>query len=409
MISVRNTKKLKVAFILGEFPIVSETFILSQITNLLDMGHEVEIFSLRKGEGNKIQKEVKDYNLIEKTHFINVPRNKIYKFAKAIYLFFANIHRHPIEMLKSFNFFRYGVFALSLNSFYISLYYRVFMNDFDIIHGHFGQRGVIGLYLKDMGAKGKLVTTFYAGEVNKKYRNGYKRLFDKGDLFIVNNYSKKDEVIELGCNPNKVVVVPTGIELEKFKYSKRKIHKNEKIRILSVSRLVEQKGLKYALLAIAKIIKKHKNIEYNIVGDGELREELEELVAELKIEKYVNFLGYCTQEEYIKLYKQSHIFLSPCVKISNRNMDQTIVNQEAQKMGLPIISTLHRALSEGVLNNKSGFLVPEKDHKAIANKLDYLIKNPQKWSQMGKIGSDFIEDKYDQKRIMVNLVNHYKS
>ena len=400
---------MKIAFLLGEFPIISETFIVSQITTLLDLGHEVEIFALRRSKDNKIHEDVKKYNLIEKTHFINVPENKAIKLIKAFYLLFINFYKNPINLLKSFNFIKYGKFAFSLNLFYTGIAFYNYMNYFDIIHAHFGQRGVIGIYLKEMGAKGRLATTFYGGDVNEKYKNGYKYLFKKGNLFIVNNNFKKNKLIELGCYPKKIVVIPTGVFLEKFIFSRKKIKKNEKIKILSIGRLVEKKGIKYAILAIADIVKNYKKIEYKIVGDGILRVQLEGLVKRLNLEKYVRFLGYCTQEEYIKLYKNSHIFLSPCVTASNGDSDQSLVNQEAQAMGLPVISTLHNGIPEGVLDKRSGFLVPEKDYKAIAEKLDYLIKNPQKWSEMGRAGSNFIKNRYNQKELSLKLIGLYKS
>jgi len=407
--SEKNSKKLRVAFLVGDFPAVSETFIFSQITNLIDLGHEVEIFALRRKREDKVQEDVEKYKILERTHFLNVPKSSLGKIGKALYLFFANIHKNPGNMIKSLSYSKYGKFSLGLNPFFMGLAFREHMDRFDVIHAHFGQRGALGIYLKDIGAKGGLVTTLYGGDVHKKYIQSYRHLFDKGDLFIVNNNFKKGRVVDIGGIPEKITIVPTGVILDKFKYKKRKIVKGGKVKLLTVGRLVEKKGIKYAIMAIAELVKKNKNIEYNIVGDGELRDELEALRKKLKVEEYVNFLGYKTQEEYIKLYDSSHIFLSPCVTASDGGMDQSLVNQEAQKAGVPIISTLHNGIPEGVLDGKSGFLVPEKDHKALAEKLEYLIKNQKEWSKMGKIGSDFVMEKYDQRKISEKIVDIYHS
>ncbi len=64
-----------------------------------------------------------------------------------------------------------------------------------------------------------------------------------------------------------------GINVDKFNFSQHKINKNGKISILTVARLVEKKGVKYAIQAVAKVVKHYPDIEYNIVGDGPLKEE----------------------------------------------------------------------------------------------------------------------------------------
>ena len=75
---------------------------------------------------------------------------------------------------------------------------------------------------------------------------------------------------------------------------------------------------------------------------------------------------------------------------------------------MPAISTLHNGIPEGLLVGKSGFLVPEKDSNAIAEKLIYLIEHPEIWPQMGRCGRKFVEVKYDIKILNNQLVDIYK-
>ena len=59
---------MKIAFVVGNFPVISETFILNQITGLIDMGHEVDIFSFSRGDTEVIHPDVRKYRLLEKNN-----------------------------------------------------------------------------------------------------------------------------------------------------------------------------------------------------------------------------------------------------------------------------------------------------------------------------------------------------
>jgi len=403
---------MKIAFIVGEFPSLSETFILNQITGLLDLGYEVEIFSGFNPKEKKVHSDVEKYRLMERCHYNSIPHNKIKRILKAIFLIIKNFHKAPLKILKSLNVFEYGKAALSL----ILLYSLIPFLDknFDILHCHFGPNGIIGIYLKKIGISGKYITSFHGYDMSSfvisNENNVYKRLFLNGDLFLpISNYWKR-KLIKLGCNKKKVIVQHMGINLEKFKFFERKKQSEETIRILTVGSLFEKKGHKYAIQAIAKIIKKYNKIEYIIAGEGYLRNELEELVEDLHIKKYVKFLGAVEQKEVLKLYQQAHIYILPSVTASNGDQEGIpVVLMEAQATGLPIISTYHTGIPEGVLDGKSGFLVPERDVDALTEKLEYLIEHPEIWPDMGQYGRKFVEEHYDINKLNQRLVEIYQN
>ena len=403
---------MKIAFIVSGFPALSETFILNQITGLLDMGHDVKIFAQCKPKEKKVHSDVKKYQLMRRVHYFDVPHNKIKRVLKAIVLIIKNFHKDPFKILKSLNVYKYGRMALSLRLLYLLIPFLD--KKFDIIHCHFGPNGIIGAYLKELGISSKLLTSFHGYDMSIFIRmNGndvYQKLFLNGDLFLpVSNYWK-DKLIELGCDEKKIIVHRMGINLERFTFSKRRKQSGEPIKILTVGRLVEKKGHEYTIRAIAKIVKKHKNIRYIIAGDGPLRDKLEDLVTKLEIGKYVKFLGAVEQNEILKLYQQAHIFVLSSVTASDGNKEGIpVVLMEAQATGLPVISTIHSGIPEVVLDGKSGFLVPERDVNALAERLNYLIEHPELWPEMGFAGRKFVEEKYDIKKLTQQLVEIYQN
>jgi len=75
---------------------------------------------------------------------------------------------------------------------------------------------------------------------------------------------------------------------------------------------------------------------------------------------------------------------------------------------MPVVSTLHNGIPEGVLDGVSAFLVPERDHVMLAEKIEYLIKRPSTWSDMGLAGRRFVEQKYDIRKLNNELVGIYE-
>src|SRR3990167_10126580 len=98
---------MKIAFVVGEFPALSETFILNQITGLIDLGNQVEIFAISGNFDGKMHPDVMRYNLQDITHYIDVPPNRIVRIIKAIFLFSTNFSQDPIKLPRTLNLFRY--------------------------------------------------------------------------------------------------------------------------------------------------------------------------------------------------------------------------------------------------------------------------------------------------------------
>ena len=402
---------MKIAFIVAAFPKLSETFILNQITGLLDLGHDVQIFACANPNEGKIHRQVRDYNLIERTHYVPlVPQNKVKRVYEALQLIVMNVYRYPVTILITLNIFKCGRSFFSLRKLFQVIPFLG--RHFDVIHCHFGPTGRSFLFLKDI-VSGKYITSFHGYDVSSYVRRNenrvYQELFVEGDLFTANSNYTKQRLEQLECDTDKIVKLPEGLDPNQFEFKLRKDPQGT-IKILTVARLVEKKGVEYSIEAVANVLQRHPNIEYKIAGDGPLRKELETLISDLGINKKVRLVGWQEREEVIKLMDESHIFILFSVTAKNGNQEgQGLVLQEAQAMGLPIISTYHDGIPEGVVDGRSGFLVPERDVDALAEKLEYLIEHPELWSKMGRFGREFVKKHYNSKKLNQRLVEIYQN
>ncbi len=211
----------------------------------------------------------------------------------------------------------------------------------------------------------------------------YQTLFREGDLFLPVSHSLKRLIIQLGCDEEKIVVLPSGINCQNLPSSPRNSQQGEPIRVITIARLVEKKGIAYAIQAIDKIVKSGKSIQYSIIGDGELRGDLERLIEEKDLKEYVQLLGWKSHEEVIRLLQDAHILIAPSVTAKDGDQEG-IPNaiKEAMALGLPVIGTQHSGIPEIVEDGVSGFLVEERDADALADRLSYLIDHSEQWARI---------------------------
>jgi len=405
---------MRVAFIVWEFPVLSETFVLNQITGLIDRGHQVDIYAHIPGDTQKVHPDVTRYRLLERTAYVPaIPKNVGLRLLKAIRLCFQNFQRNPRLALSALNFVKYGQRSLSL-WFTYAIAPLLDTPTYDIIHAQFGTDGLTSLALRDIGAlRGKLITTFRGYDISTYVQsNGkdvYQSLFETGDFFLANCEFFRQRAIQLGCDPAQIKVHGSGIDCRRFTFKPRQPAADGVMRIVTTGRLVEKKGIEYSIRAIAQLLQRYPRLEYSIVGDGELRPELEQLIQSLGVGDRIHLCGRKQQQELIELLDQAHLFVAPSVTATDGNQDAPVnVLKEAMAMGLPVVSTLHGGIPELVEDGISGFLVPERDVAALRDRLEYLVTHPECWPEMGLAGRTFVETHFDIERLNDRLVDLYQ-
>jgi colanic acid/amylovoran biosynthesis glycosyltransferase len=391
---------VKIAIVVDSFPSLSETFILNQITGLIDLGHRIEIFAGSRPNDSRMHQEVEQYNLLEHTHYMHSrPVSKLKRLTGAWSIAPACFKRDPLSTLRSLNMIRYGTEALSLNLLY-KLEGFLAAGPFDILSCHFGPNGLTGILLKELGMPGKVITTFHGYDLSsyplRHAPNIYDQLFEQGDFFLPISNFWKERLIDLGCPPDKIAVHHMGINLKKFPFEPRRLSSGGPIRLLTIARLVEKKGLYYSIKAVARLLADHSNIEYAIVGDGPLREELSDLIKQLGASEKIKLLGMKDATAIRDILDGTHIMLLHSIVSSSGDMEGIPVSlMEGMAMGIPVISTRHSGIGELVEDGRSGFLVAEKDIDDMAEKIARIIRNPEIMPEMGIAGRRFVEANFN--------------
>ena len=258
----------------------------------------------------------------------------------------------------------------------------------DLMHIYFGHTGVHLLPFIEQWDK-PCVVSFHGADVAlkqdiKDYPEKLRRLFGAVPLVLARSQSLANRLIDLGCPAEKLRINRTGVPLSEFPFAYRQPPKNGRWRIIQACRLIPKKGVATSLRAFAIFKKDNPGAEFFIAGKGPLQPELEMLAAGLGIYKDVHFVGFLSQPKLLELYASSHLFLHPSETSPNHDQEG-VPNSvlEAMATGLPVAATRHGGIPEAVDHGRTGWLVPEEDHVALANAMQEIAHSPGLLTEMG--------------------------
>ena len=270
-----------------------------------------------------------------------------------------------------------------------------------LIHAHFGQEG-----FRCLGAKREtdvpMVTTFYGMDVSqlprhKVWQKRFERLFSEGELFLAEGSYMAQQLVNIGCLPERVMVQHLGVDLTQIPFVVTSERDFERPVVLTYAVFREKKGLIYAIRAFAKIADVYPMAQLRMIGDGPLRSELEAEINELGLQGRVKILGFLSHESALEELRRATVLLYPSVTAENGDTEggAPVALIEAQASGTPIVSSLHADIPEVAPHELCGLLFPERDIVGLATGLDAILGNDALRAQMAKAGRIHVEVEHD--------------
>lgn len=197
----------------------------------------------------------------------------------------------------------------------------------------------------------------------------------------VSNEIRK-EAIKNGIDESKIFVSPSRCDTELFcaeKYQNAKKHIKEELKykpddiiLIFTGRLIHVKDVDSILDALVLIVAKHQNVRLLIIGDGPLRDSLQEKTKRLGLWDHVIFYGLVAYDKIPEMLAVGDIFVSPSL---DEGLPRAVL--EAMSMGLATVVTPVGGNPEIIQNNENGYFVGVKSPEQIADKINYLIEHPK--------------------------------
>lgn len=405
---------MQVAFVVNSFPMLSETFVINQITGLIDRGHEVDIYPLMDSAPRKqrgMHAAVDRYKLIDRTQY-----------AKPLHASRTARRLSAVSRIVSpsgLSISQTRAVALAAKAAGLpiisTLEHAATFNlskSYDVIDCQFGPLGLIAATLRRAGClSGKLVTRFRGYDISKFIRvrgeSVYDYLFEHGDLFLPNCDFFRNKVIGFGAPPDRTISHYSGIDLSIFNFKPRQ-ELNQPLKLMTIGRLTGKKGFQYAIDAIAQLRKSDMDIQFTIVGEGEDRQKFECQIQELELDEVVQMPGEMPHEQIVELLHASDLFIAPSITSADGDQDAPVNTlKEAMATGLPCIGTRHGGIPELVEHEVNGLLVPECDAHAISKAIHWFVDHPERQLGFAHAARAKIEAEFDMEKLNDRLINLY--
>ena len=276
----------------------------------------------------------------------------------------------------------------------------------DIVHTHLIHADLFGLFAAQLAGIRTVISSRHNDD-QFRFHPIWQRLspllwrLTKGGIAI--SGSIKDFMMEVeGAPSDKIAVVHYGLEHkwladEELRAARQNLSRelrleSDALLLGLVCRIVEQKGIAYALRAFQQIRQRFPTARLIIAGDGDLRAELEALARELGIDEYVHWLGW--RSDALKLIGAFDVLLMPSLWEGFG-----LVLLEAMSRRVPVIASRVSAIPEVVIHGETGLLVEARDVDALADAMTRLLEDHALRQHMGLLGAARLEERFSVERM----------
>ena len=279
----------------------------------------------------------------------------------------------------------------------------------DVIHAH-DPHGVamaaLALSMSTQPAKPPLIASRrvdFRMKGNTLSRWKYRQV----DCFICASDAIRQLLLSDRVEPARAVTVHEGIDLERVELAPpAKLHEefwlpHHAPLVGNVAALVPHKGQRHLIEAAMLVLRQVPDARFVIAGEGELRESLERMIKENRLEKHVMLAGF--RPDVLSLHKAFDIFVMSSV---TEGLGTSLL--DAMAAGKPIVATTAGGIPEVVVDGETGFLVPPRDHQSMADALVKLLKDPELRKKMGHAGLVRARRKFSADRMVQETLKVYK-
>jgi glycosyltransferase involved in cell wall biosynthesis len=213
-------------------------------------------------------------------------------------------------------------------------------------------------------------------------------------IVVPSIFLKRVFVRGFNVRPEKVVVIPNGIDLSRFGRIrpdfalKRSLGIGKKTQVVGmIANLVPIKDHAVLFEAVPRVLRECSDVLFLLAGDGPLRKDLEIRAEALGISKHVHFLGYRNDvEALVSLFDVGVL----CSKVETHGISLI----EMMASGVPVIAPNVGGIPEIVRDGETGRLVPQGDPAALAQAVIRLLKNPILARQLGNSGKQYVHRQF---------------
>lgn len=236
----------------------------------------------------------------------------------------------------------------------------------------------------------------------------YRRLFDM--VVVTGGERTRRALIERdGLAADRVAAFPIGLDVEYFRPAPPDRDLRRELGLPGGQKLVglisylrTYKGHDYFIEAAARVLPRHPDATFLIVGEGPEEQAIRGRIESRGVTGAVKMLGF--REDLLNVFRSLDLFVIPSVE--GDTIPQVLM--QALAMGLPVVSTTVGSIPDVVVDGETGFVVPPRDAAALAERIDLLLKDAALRKRMGEQGRALVERWYSIDRMLDELEQVYR-
>ncbi|AUT02019.1 colanic acid biosynthesis glycosyltransferase WcaL [Nostoc sp. CENA543] len=383
---------MRIAYLTGEYPRATDTFIQREVAALRELGMDVHTFSVRRtGDEHIVGAEQQRER--DRTFYI-LPVNPIRLLLAHSNLLISSPVRYLGALKLAWKTRQHGLRGTLYQLFYFIeagiLAREIHQQQIIHLHNHFGDSSCsVAMLAAELGGFSFSFTMHgpYIFFEPHKWRLDEKI---NRALFVacISHYCRSQGMIFASADKwQKMHIIHCGVDPALFNIVN---HNQSRKSLLYVGRLAVVKGLPILLESLAISRRSHPDVLLTVVGDGPDRSNLEQMTEKLGLSNNVKFVGYQSQTEVRQYMQQADIFI-----MSSFAEGVPVVLMEAMAAGVPVVATQIAGVSELVENGVSGYLVPPGDPVTLAYRIDQLFQDVQLRIAFGKAGRAKVEQEFN--------------
>lgn len=230
-----------------------------------------------------------------------------------------------------------------------------------------------------------------------------KKNLESADLVLSTSYCMSKVANTISENI-KIPVTPFGVDLDNYKKIPPKNKDSDPFILGTIKTMDYKYGIDTLIEAFSIVTKRNsrKNIKLRLVGGGPLTQDYKRLAEKLNVQHLVEFIGHVPHARVSKELENIDLFVA-----LSRQESFGVAAIEASAAGCPVVASDAEGLSEVIIHNKTGLIVPKENPELAALAIEKLLKNPQIRIDLGKQGKEYVFNTYSWSQSLETMVESY--
>lgn len=230
-------------------------------------------------------------------------------------------------------------------------------------------------------------------ETIAKYQTGYDHIFAQAHALVCVSQSQRQALIAMGAPSEKLHVIPTGVDTDRFKEATLEAVQPL---FISVGRFVGKKAPEMLINCFAEVVRQIPEARLTMIGEGILHERCVRLAENLGISNAITFAGRVSHTDVRAAMQQARCFVQYSTTPPSGDQEGTPNSVlEASASGLPVIATRHAGIVDAVIHKSTGLLCHEGDVETMTEHMMHMAKQPQEAARFGKAGRQHMQNNYE--------------